>query len=86
MLYEILFLSLLWIALYQLQKRKSLENGALFKLFMISYLLFRFLIDFIKPHYPIVLGLNTIQLTCIAGLLYYAPFILKPKKLIASYA
>ena len=86
MLYEILFLILLWIALYQLQKRKTLESGALFKLFMISYLFFRFMIDFIKPHYPIVFGLNTIQLTCIAGLLYYAPFILQPKKLIASYA
>jgi prolipoprotein diacylglyceryltransferase len=86
MLYEILFLILLWIVLCQLRKRKNLEGGALFKLFMISYLLFRFMIDFIKPYYPIVLGLNTIQLTCIAGLLHYAPFILQPKKLIASYA
>lgn len=86
MLYEILFLFLLWISLRQTEKRKALERGALFKLFMISYLVFRFLIDFIKPHYPVILQLNTIQLTCIAGLLYYAPFILRPKKLIANYA
>lgn len=86
MLYEILFLVLLWITLRQTEKRKALERGALFKLFMISYLVFRFLIDFIKPHYPVILQLNTIQLTCIAGLLYYAPFILRPKKLIANYA
>lgn len=86
MLYEILFLIILWTVLNQLEKRKKLESGALFKLFMINYLFFRFMIDFIKPHYPIVFGLNTIQLTCIAGLLYYTPFILQPKKLIASYA
>lgn len=86
MLYEILFLALIWIVLRQTQKRNVLEGGALFKLFMISYLLFRFLIDFVKPHYPVILQLNTIQLTCIAGLLYYSPFILRPKKLIANYA
>lgn len=86
MLYEILFLVLLWIALRQTENRKALERGALFKLFMISYLVFRFLIDFIKPHHPVILQLNTIQLTCIGGLLYYAPFIFRPKKLIAHYA
>ena len=86
MLYEVLFLTLLWTVLYQVQKRKNLEAGALFKLFMISYLFFRFVIDFIKPQYPVILGLNTIQLTCIGGLVYYAPFILQPKKLIANYA
>ena len=85
-LYEILFLILLWIGLKRLQKAASLQAGALFKLFMISYLLFRFLLDFIKPHYPVFVGLSTIQLTCLAGLLYYAPFILQPKKLTAAYA
>ncbi len=82
-LYEILFLLLLWIGLKQLQKKSSLQVGALFKLFMISYLLFRFFIDFIKPHYPVLLHLSTIQLACLAGLLYYSPFILQPKKLTA---
>lgn len=85
-LYEILFLVLLWLGLKQVQKRGPLETGALFKLFMIGYLLFRFLLDFIKPYYPIFLGLSTIQLTCLAGLLYYSPQLLQPKKLFASYA
>lgn len=85
-LYEMLFLLLLWAGLKLLQKNCPLENGALFKLFLISYLLFRFLLDFIKPHYGILLGLGTIQLTCLAGLLYYLPTLLQPKKFIAAYA
>ncbi|HYO21178.1 MAG TPA: prolipoprotein diacylglyceryl transferase family protein [Flavisolibacter sp.] len=85
-LYEILFLLLLWASLRNLQRRTVLETGALFKAFMISYLFFRFLADFIKPHYPVFSGLSTIQLSCLAGLFYYLPFILHPKKLIATYA
>ena len=85
-LYEILFLLLLWIGLRRWQKTTPLQAGAVFKLFMISYLLFRFLLDFIKPHYPVFIGLSTIQLTCLVGLLYYSPFILQPQKLKAVYA
>lgn len=85
-LYEIIFLLFLWIVLKQVQKKRALEDGALFKLFMIAYLVFRFCLDFIKPAYFLFLGLTTIQLTCLAGLIYYLPFILQPKKLIASYA
>jgi prolipoprotein diacylglyceryltransferase len=85
-IYEIVFLTGLWIGLRQVQKKKPLENGALFKLFMIAYLTFRFCLDFIKPPYFLFFGLTTIQLTCLAGLIYYSPFILQPKKLIASYA
>lgn len=85
-IYEIIFLFFLWIGLRQIQKKRSLENGALFKLFMIAYLVFRFCLDFIKPAYFLFLGLTSIQLTCLAGLIYYLPFIVQPKKLIASYA
>lgn len=85
-IYEITFLVLLWIGLRRIQKKTSLENGALFKIFMIAYLIFRFCLDFIKPPYFLFIGLTTIQLTCLAGLIYYLPFILRPKKLIASYA
>ena len=85
-IYEIVFLICLWIGLKQIQKKLPLENGALFKLFMIAYLVFRFCLDFIKPSYFLFLGLTTIQLTCLAGLIYYLPFIVQPKKLIASYA
>lgn len=86
-LYEIFFLLVLWIALYNSSKKIALENGALFKLFMIAYLLFRFFLDFIKPHYGIIAGLSTIQLSALAGLLYYLRYIVFPKKLLtAAYA
>jgi phosphatidylglycerol---prolipoprotein diacylglyceryl transferase len=85
-LYEIIFLLLLWLALSRLQHSFTFGNGALFKLFMISYLLFRFALDFIKPHYPFVLDLSSIQLACLLGLAYYSRFIFQPKKLLASYA
>ena len=81
-LYEILFLLLLWMALYRTAKKLPLENGALFKLFMIAYVGFRFLLDFIKPSFPVFLGLSVIQLTSLAGLGYYAPYIFSPKKLV----
>ncbi|HMO63053.1 MAG TPA: prolipoprotein diacylglyceryl transferase [Ferruginibacter sp.] len=71
-LYEIVFLLLLWILLLQIEKRYTLANGLRFKIFMIAYLCFRFLLDYIKPHYTYSIGLSAIQITCIAGLLYYA--------------
>jgi phosphatidylglycerol---prolipoprotein diacylglyceryl transferase len=80
-LYEMLFIILLWIALRKISGRSKLEEGSLFKIFMISYLLFRLLLDFIKPHYNVLAGLSTIQLTAIAGLLYYLPYLVKPRKL-----
>jgi phosphatidylglycerol:prolipoprotein diacylglycerol transferase len=83
-LYEIIFLGMLWLSLVKIEKKFILESGARFKLFMISYLLFRFLLDFIKPHYTFNIGLSTIQLTCLAGLIYYYRFVIHPKKLIAG--
>lgn len=81
-LYEILFLAMLWIALAQLKKRVVLEQGALFKLFLMAYLVFRFLLDFIKPGWRYVAGLGTIQLACLCGLLYYYRYLLQPKLLL----
>lgn len=83
-LYEIGFLIIFWITLRQLNKRFSLTNGATFKIFMIGYILFRFIIDFIKPHYTFNIGLSTIQLTCLLGLLWYARYILQPRQLLSS--
>ena len=83
-LYEILFLVLLWIALKKTACRIELANGAMFKLFMIAYFFFRFMLDFVKPHFTFNIGLSTIQLTCIAGLLWYLRYIIQPKKLMRS--
>jgi phosphatidylglycerol:prolipoprotein diacylglycerol transferase len=71
-LYEIIFLLLLWIGLLQTEKKYQLANGLRFKFFMIAYCMFRFALDFIKPHYTFSIGLSTIQITALIGLLYYA--------------
>jgi prolipoprotein diacylglyceryltransferase len=83
-LYEIFFLLSCWISIVQFEKRQTLAEGGRFKLFMIAYLLFRFLLDLIKPHYTFSFGLSSIQLACLLGLIYYSPFIVRPKKLILS--
>jgi prolipoprotein diacylglyceryltransferase len=46
--------------------------GDAFKLFMVSYMSFRFLVDFIKPYPRIFLGLGGIQWACLMVLLYYS--------------
>ena len=85
-LYEIAFLAILWIVMKQLEKKSSFASGGRFKIFMIAYLIFRFMLDFIKPHYTLPLGISVIQLTSLAGLFYYSSFILKPRKLLAAHA
>jgi len=83
-LYEIVFLAILWISLIQIERRFTLVDGSRFKIFMIAYLFFRLMIDFIKPHYTFSFGLSTIQLVCLGGLIYYAAYIFNPKKLIVT--
>ncbi|WP_298489286.1 prolipoprotein diacylglyceryl transferase family protein [uncultured Maribacter sp.] len=71
-LYEIVFLIFLLAFLKNLIKKNTLENGMLFKIFMISYFIFRFCIEFLKPNSFLVLGLSTIQYLCIICMFYYA--------------
>jgi prolipoprotein diacylglyceryltransferase len=77
-IYEIVFLAL-WLALLETRGRtvtgSSLtESGDRFRLFMTGYLLFRLLVDAIKPvPYAYAFGLSGIQLLCVAGLAYYLP-------------
>jgi prolipoprotein diacylglyceryltransferase len=47
------------------------QAGDAFKLFMVAYLLFRLLCDFIKPYPRIFLGLGGIQWACVLVLVYY---------------
>lgn len=81
-LYEIVYLLLLSVALRIVQKKYPLQPGALFKLMMIAYLVFRLLLDIIKPGWRYALGLGSIQLACIGGLLYYHRYLLHPRTLI----
>ena len=70
-LYELIFLVLLFLILQRLARTKELESGMLFKIFMIAYFGFRFLIEFIKPNVFFVLGLSSIQWLCILCWAYY---------------
>lgn len=69
-LYEIAFLLILSAVLWYLQGRA--KQGDIFKLFMVSYLAFRLLIDILKPDVRLGLGLSAIQWTCLLTLAYYA--------------
>lgn len=80
-LYEIIFLVLFWFALVRVKMKFPLEEGAQFKLYMIAYLAFRFLLDFIKPGERYFLGIGSIQIACLLGLLYYSSCLLRPQKL-----
>lgn len=85
-LYEILFWILLWFGLKLLERKYNLLDGARFKIFLASYLVFRFAVEFIKPDYFFPFGLSVIQLVCIAGILYYYKVFAHPSKLIKAHA
>ena len=81
-LYEILFWVLLGVALSSYEHYRKFADGSRFKIFMVSYLIFRFFIEFIKPDYFFSFGLSVIQLVCIAGLSYYYKVFVYPSKLV----
>ena len=83
-LYEIFFLAFLWIFLYRIKKLYTLDEGALFKSFIVCYLFFRFCLDFIKPGERYFLGIGSIQIACLAGLIYYHPYLIHPKLLLKA--
>ena len=85
-LYEIIFWLMLWLALKLIEQKHHFANGARFKVFMASYLVFRLLVEFIKPDYFFSFGLSVIQLVCIAGILYYYKVFLYPKNLLTDHA
>lgn len=70
-LYEIAFLGLLWAGLLLLDARWELQEGLRFKLLMIAYLGFRFIIEYLKPRQPLAAGFSAIQFACMGGWLYY---------------
>jgi phosphatidylglycerol---prolipoprotein diacylglyceryl transferase len=85
-LYEIVFLIFTWIMIFILDKKQLLANGSKFKLFLISYFIYRFFSEFLKPESFALFGLNTIQLTCLAGLVYYFKTLSRPKLLFLPHA
>jgi phosphatidylglycerol:prolipoprotein diacylglycerol transferase len=85
-LYEVGFLLAL-ILFLQIRRHYHYQSGDLFKFYMIAYLGFRLLIDFIKPDLHPFLGLSAIQIACLLGLLYYhrtIPHLLRFSKVISA--
>ncbi len=71
-LYEIAFL-LAQFALIHARREYFARPGDRFRAFMVGYLVFRLLVEFIKPvFYAYPLGLSGLQWLCVAGLAYYA--------------
>ncbi len=73
-LYEIGFL-LIFLLFYHYRKSGvgfiSQTPGAWFRLLIISYFGFRFFIEFLKETQPLLIGLNSIQWTCLLFVLWY---------------
>lgn len=70
-IYEIVFL-LLQYALIHGRRHALTRPGDRFRAFMIGYLTFRLLVEFIKPvFYLYPGGLSGLQWLCVAGLVYY---------------
>lgn len=82
-LYEIVFLVILWIGLKGVLRKKKYPSGFIFQLFMLSYFMFRFFLDFIKPKVEIAGSLGTIQIVC-AGVIIYYIFKIKKTKAVNS--
>jgi prolipoprotein diacylglyceryltransferase len=64
-LYEALFMADMAFLFALLEKR--LPRGALFRVFVATYLSFRMFVDLLKPGEPLVWNLTAIQWACIAG-------------------
>ena len=72
-LYEVAFLLAFGAAL---SRWRFPREGDLFKAFMVGYLAFRLWLEAIKPGIA-MLGLNAIQWTCLAALLYYGRVVVR---------
>lgn len=70
-LYEIVFLAVVWFFISRGERSRSYLEGVRFQIFMTVYLVFRFLLEFLKPDMVVVAGLSSIQIACLCGLLYY---------------
>ncbi|ESQ86319.1 hypothetical protein AEAC466_03725 [Asticcacaulis sp. AC466] len=73
--YEMLFLAGLGLALFIVRQRVKLREGDLFKIFIVAYCAWRFLIEFIKPvtTYSLASGLNIVQNVATEDALWAVP-------------
>ncbi|ABF41136.1 prolipoprotein diacylglyceryl transferase [Candidatus Koribacter versatilis Ellin345] len=71
-LYEIVFLLALSALLWRVLNRPH-ANGDVFKMFMCTYMGWRFATEFLKDREPLVLGITAIQWACVGVILFYLP-------------
>jgi len=77
-LYDIVFVLLLGGLLLKLRPRFQAKPGLLFKLYLSGYLLWRLIVDAIKPvPYDYAFGFSGIQWICMLALLCYLPFVVR---------
>lgn len=77
-LYEIGFAALLLWGLHRLAPRLAPVPGLRFKFMLCAYLLWRLLIDGLKPvPFDVLWGLSGIQVVCLVALLLYGPCLLR---------
>jgi len=69
-LYESIYLVIIFIILRYILHHKALAPGYLFKLFLIFYFVFRFLIEFIRVEKQATLGLSYFQYISLLCLIY----------------
>ena len=67
-LYEMVFI---WAMIFWIYSRQNLPQGGAFRSYMVGYLWWRLIIDWLKPVDAPVLTLSAIQIACIAGLFWY---------------
>lgn len=70
-LYEIVFLAVLFL-IFKYAERFEFAAGIRFRIFVIAYFLFRFLVDFLKPGETIALHMSAIQWTALVFATWYA--------------
>jgi prolipoprotein diacylglyceryltransferase len=69
-LYEIVFLAGLGLVIALIERGSAItRNGERFRWFMLGYLVFRFVIEFIKPRFAPYAGLSAIQLASFLGVM-----------------
>lgn len=64
-LYEIVVSIAIGLFIYFFNRVKPFPDGWKFKTCMLLYLAYRFIAEYMKPHYPLALGLTSIQLAVI---------------------
>jgi len=77
-IYDMLFVLTLGAVLWYFRAGTRSKSGLMFKLYLSAYLLWRVLVDAIKPvPYDYGLGLSGIQVTCLVALAVYVPVLLR---------